>query len=195
MWQGWKPLNMPFREAKIIPKNWKFLQLAVLHLSAFQELGPFFSRRDASRVLFLSQRFFFADLALLGNGKDTSNESAEISHGSFAPLWLHQSFVKQVFGVFFAVKRRNDWTLITYWLHLQLIGLSSPCPVEKEVPTKILECFQQHPPELCSENPWHTFLQIDQANKKAEPSFSALFDVCRLQCWHGNGSVTLSQEA
>ena len=21
MWQGWKPLNMPFREAKIIPKN------------------------------------------------------------------------------------------------------------------------------------------------------------------------------
>ena len=36
-WQGWKPLNMPLREAKIIPKNWKFLQLAVLHLSAFQQ--------------------------------------------------------------------------------------------------------------------------------------------------------------
>ena len=36
MWQGWKPLNMPFWEAIIIPKNWKFPQLAVLHLFAFQ---------------------------------------------------------------------------------------------------------------------------------------------------------------
>ena len=39
MWQGWKPLNMPFWEAKMTPKNWKFLQLAVLHLSAFQDWG------------------------------------------------------------------------------------------------------------------------------------------------------------
>ena len=36
MWQRWKPLNMPIWEAKIIPQNWKFLQFAVLHLSALQ---------------------------------------------------------------------------------------------------------------------------------------------------------------
>ena len=32
----------PFEKQKIIPKNWKFLQLAVLHLSAFQNFRPEF---------------------------------------------------------------------------------------------------------------------------------------------------------
>ena len=38
--RGAKPLNMPIGEAKVIPKNLKFLQLAVLHLSAFQDKSP-----------------------------------------------------------------------------------------------------------------------------------------------------------
>ena len=36
MRQGRKPLNMPSGEAKVIQKNRKFLQFAVLHLSASQ---------------------------------------------------------------------------------------------------------------------------------------------------------------
>ena len=79
MWQGWKLLNMPIREAKMIPKNRKFLQLAVLHLSAFQQ--------------------FFLKLSLAG-GKNGGVSNGGVSRSGlvlpflsfFGPFWDFPDF-------------------------------------------------------------------------------------------------------